>query len=501
MADAGFGTSPTVLPNMFGSPGRALEDYGNTLERQNQWNYQRDYRKQKDLEADQWRKLQLIQELTDLSKHKTGSDVADALGNHLMSGIFQKYTQGAATMSPVELQAGIQKEMGGILGGMDAAKNDLAEADKQLAVIKQTLPELNHAQLYEDIRKDIITRRLKPDVSDFRNPMEVPPTTFDLNNPETLANYVAGDKALKEYFANPKGVDETTVFMGSPYSHTEYKGKVNPWRKANFGQLSQGFLPKGAAEPSLGFRSTAIPLESAKDQPFEVIEDEVFKNSGLSGMEQLQLIKAAKSMPGYEKFNPEEKRLAQRKAFLDYAKANDKTDFYPSRRVNAPASVMNYFNPKSGSDAGVNVNDIYGRIEGKVKEFAGKGFGTRFTALDADEKSVIKSFVGNNDMPDEQIFLKEKPDGRIGIYRTSEDGKTVADDKTIVTTLPKLGTNFKVQSGVKPKNEVVAQGNDAPKTPTSNKMVTMIMPDGKQGIIPESKVAEFLKKYPNAKRK
>jgi hypothetical protein len=159
-----------------------------------------------------------------------------------------------------------------------------------------------------------------------------------------------------------------------------------------------------------------------------------------------------------------------------------------------------FYRPSSGGSGGEsNVNDLYGRIKGKVDTNAGKGFGTRFTALDADEKQVIKNFLGNSSLPDEEIFLKATDDGRVGVYKTSDGGKTIANDRTIITTLPKVGTNLKVQPGVAEKRAVAKQGEPQVKQ-SSSKMVTMVL-NGKEGQIPEGKVAEFLKKYPNAKRK
>lgn len=475
MADPGFGMSPTILPNMFAPPGQSLEGYNRGLEHNRQRQFEIDYRLRKDEELDQWRKLNLIQELTDLSKHKTGSDVADAIGNQMMSGVYQKYTQAAKNMSPIELQARIQKEMSGIIGGMDATKAELLEADKQMAAIKQLYPELNHAQLYDDYRKDIVSRRLNDGVNDFRSPMEIQPSKFDFNNPETLAPYVAGDKGLRDYFSNPQGVDDTFVFKGNNYAHTKYKGKIMPWRKPNYDptSLREGFLPSKAGEPKLMFKSTTIPsdaMPSSKGQPFEVIDEEVFRNSGLTGMGKLQLVSAArKKFPGYDNFNQEEKDLAQRNVFLEYAKNNDKTDFYPVDRNNPSAAMVKVWTGGGGSGSGgadANINNIYGRIMSKVDSDISRGFnGTRFSALANDEQEVIKKAVENAgytlDEGGRNVILHKTSDGRTKIYRAGEDGKLKATKETEIVDLGFIGTNFAKQPGVKEKREIVAEGNSS----------------------------------------
>lgn len=510
MADPGFSTSPTVLPNMFGSPGQSLDNYNRGLQHKNERQFEIDYRLRKDEELDQWRKLNLIQELTDLSKHKTGSDVADAIGHQLMSGVYQKYTQAAKDMSPIELQAKIQKEMGGIIGGMDAAKAELLEADKQMASMKTLYPELNHAQLYDDYRKDIVKRRLNDGVSDFRSPMEVQPSKFDFNNPETLAPYVAGDKALRDYFSNPQGVDDTFVFKGNNYAHTKYKGKITPWRKPNYdaATLKEGFLPSKAGEPKLLFKSSTIPsdaMPSSKGQPFEVIDEDVYRNSGLSGMNKLQLVSATKKkFPNYDNFNQEEKNLAQRNVFLEYAKNNDKTDFYPVDRNNPSAAMIKVWTGGSGGGAaGATTVDYYTPIAkwaGAVKE----GHGAALSNLPSGSQSIVlkqaRDLTGNNDLGQADIYIK-KEGGQIII----KDAKTQA----IIAPLDFGGVNIPANTplGQKSKQNIAQQSQsqkpqslDNTAAPPTSKMVTIEV-NGKTGQIPEGKLAEFLKKYPNAKRK
>src|SRR6478609_4749848 len=114
-----------------------LYQIANTLERRNERQYEINYRHQKDLEAEQYKKAGIIQDLTDLSKHQTGSDVANAVGNKLMSDVYQKYTANADKMSPLELQGNIQRDMSGIVTGMDTMKNELGNADKTMLMLKQ----------------------------------------------------------------------------------------------------------------------------------------------------------------------------------------------------------------------------------------------------------------------------------------------------------------------------------------------------------------------------
>jgi len=224
----GFSSSPFVLPNMYPSPGEALQSQIASKERDKE----RAYRDQRDAEQDQWKKLGLIQDLTDLSKYQTGSDVANAVGDKLASSVLQKYTGMASKMSPADLMGSIQKEMSGITSGMQAMKDELAVSDETLKSYKQMYPELDISALSKMIRADVVDRRMKGDA--FLNPLEIQPSQLNINDPEILSRFVADDKGLVRAIVNPKGTEPQSVLMGRQGDYTKFEGKLPYWKRPNY---------------------------------------------------------------------------------------------------------------------------------------------------------------------------------------------------------------------------------------------------------------------------
>lgn len=112
-------------------------------------------------------------------------------------------------------------------------------------------------------------------------------------------------------------------------------------------------------------------------------------------------------------------------------------------------------NVNNGSDT-QKVNDIYGRIDKEVQRL--KDYGedkTPGNILDADAQSVILDFVnkgrGEGDkLLIEDIRITKSPKGELLVFDTEGNLKT---------TLPKVGTNLKVQPSVKEKREVIKEGD------------------------------------------
>lgn len=330
MANGYYGDRAVKLPNMYQAPGQALAGRLDDISRQNERMYEIQYKEDKDREAENWRKLNLIQDLTDISKYQTGSDVADAIGGRKMGEIFQKYTESAGSMSPAELQANIQKDMGGLINGMNAAKQELTQADEQLKVLKQKYPSIDVSRLGSDYRSEILGRRIEN--NDFKNPLLVGQSEFDVLNPDFLSKYTTGNKNLSNAIINPQGVDMMKVFRGSPSQYTEYTAKVPFWKKENFdrSKVVNGFY--NAGEPKLDIKAKAIPgVQSVNGQPFMAIDEDVYKRFSEDESLNLELTAATRQkFKDYDSFSPEEKSLAKRNVLYDKVKELDQSNYYPS---------------------------------------------------------------------------------------------------------------------------------------------------------------------------
>ena len=152
------------------TPNQSLFKIADTITENKRYKEQKAYRQEKDAEADNWRKVNMVQDLTDLSKHQTSSDVANAVANQKGQEVLQKYTALANKLSYADLQGGISKEMSGIIGGINALKTELDQFEASTKILKQQNPSLDVNSLSQAQREDVLKRRLGEDGS-FVNPM------------------------------------------------------------------------------------------------------------------------------------------------------------------------------------------------------------------------------------------------------------------------------------------------------------------------------------------
>jgi hypothetical protein len=382
MANGSEGSYAINLPNQF-------EPFGNILQRsiaakseQNQMMYSNMLREQQKQEQDEWKKLNLIQDLTDISKHQTGSDVANAIGNSQMSRIFQKYTQNAATLSPAQLQYELNKEVSGVVNSMQGVKSELELADEQLKALKQNFPDLNIGQLATDYRKDVLGRRLKND-TEFINPLEVKTSELNLGDPEFLSRYSTGNKNIISSIVDPKGAEAETVLMGKQGDYTKFEGKLPFWKQPSYDRNKfnpEGFYT-GREIPSFKIKSSVIPAESlpaSGGKPFEVVDKDVYERFAQDGKANIELVASTrKTYPDYDKFNPTEKEYAKRNVLLNQLKSYDQSQLHPTQNVRPTISnTRNYIN--------------LGATNAKMD-------GNEFDRID---KSKIKSDDGSVKLPD-----------------------------------------------------------------------------------------------------
>lgn len=135
---------------------------------------------------------------------------------------------------------------------------------------------------------------------------------------------------------------------------------------------------------------------------------------------------------------------------------------------------------KSGSGGDdVDVYDIYSGIDNATKDpqatinVGGKRIGTRVNALGTDGQFVVLDFArkltGNNALGNDDIYIDKTPEGIIEVYKapsqkanplTGAIPEWKKDKSMLIGTLPRIGTNIKVQPGAKEKRAVIGQGNN-----------------------------------------
>jgi len=380
-----------------------------------------DYRHQKDKESDDWKKLGLIQELTNTDKYQTGEATADAIGNQKAAEVLQKYTAAAGSMSPMELQAKISQDMQKTALGMGGLKDELTQSDKNINALKQLYPSINTSRLRAEHRKEILSRRLKDD-TDFQNPLDINPSAFKLDDPDFLSYFTEGSKGLTDAIKNPKYSEKVKLAMGSPSSYTTLEGNLPYYRKLNYDPKSEvvGGFYKGKKQPSMDLMSSKAKF---RDKEIEVLDDQPF--SILEESHPLEIRSAARQKyPDYDMMSSAEKEVIKREVALDVIKSIDKSGFDFGTATKPPHySTNNYIGGGFGG-----AGEARGNLIDKIDlSYYGSPQNGRIDDADvkiipADLQAVLKS--SGIDISDSETFQVEIENGKI-IAITPSGGKRI----------------------------------------------------------------------------
>ena len=244
MANGNLGSYAVSLPNVFQAPGQALQSATEQVQRQGE-NLAQMQMRQKEMaerkaerdEAQLYRKMQTIQQMSDLSQYQTANDVANAIGNRTANEIKAKYINLAkeGKVGLADIMEGVNKEIATTTEGMNALKMEGENFENGLKTLKTQFPELDATALLTDYRKDVINRRLK-DGTSFINPIEVQQSDLvtNLSNPEYLSKYIRGGKNLTEAITAPKGMEKSSIFVGTPRENTQFEATIPFWTKPSF---------------------------------------------------------------------------------------------------------------------------------------------------------------------------------------------------------------------------------------------------------------------------
>lgn len=464
MANGNLGSYAVTLPNMFQAPGQALQSATQQLERQTEAMADRAMREQEMAqrkaerdEAQMYRKMQTIQELSDLSKYQTANDVANAIGNKSANEIKNKYIQLAreGKVGLADIMEGVNKEIAATTEGMNALKIEHESFDKAAQELKKQFPNIDTTSLYKDYRQDVINRRLKNGIS-FTNPIEVQESSLvtNLANPDYLSRYIRGGKSLTEAITAPKGLEKSSVFTGSPMENVKFEAQIPFWMKPSFtpDQAPGGFLPKGTV-PKLQIKSTILPPEaipSSSKQPFQIVEEEVFNRFTQEPNTNLELIQATREKyPQYDTFKPIEKEYAKRNVLYDKLSTLDQSQFYPTASTRAPITNINI--PKEP----VATINVYPEVE-KLVDTRQSGKAAPLNQLSANTQGIVLDFArkakGDNQLSQNEVAIKRNEKGEISLYEFDiSTGKL----GTMIAPIPKLDVNLEAQPTAAGKAQVV----------------------------------------------
>lgn len=215
-------------------------------------------------------------------------------------------------------------------------------------------------------------------------------------------------------------------------------------------------IQKGENEaPEVRTRTEPSGFKSEDGQDVPMLSEEAYRRFSLTPSNVLAINQRLKSQygNGINLRSEQADKLRRIEAFKDVERNKPK----PRETIlqQDPIIRISTGGSGSGSASGVNVNDIYKRIDDEVTRL--KDYGERRTPgnlLDGDAQSVILDFVNKGRGENDKLLIED-----IRIEKSDKGDLLVFDtDGNLKTTLPKVGTNLKVQPSVKEKRAVIEAG-------------------------------------------
>lgn len=488
--------------------GAILQDYGGVMPTQPQdaqlaaANYyqrdkelavQRDQQKGKDADAEKWKKLKMVDDATDPSKYQSSTQKANSLATQQILALRNEYA-GKTDLPPDQLYLELQQKLSPVAQGYNSYKGNLAGQEELAKEAVKVNPNLDLEKVLTDLQKEVDNEYLitNPDGTINFNQAKIGTQSKALDNilkPENAWKYSKGSKGLMDILK--KGGEKGELFSQAPDgTQINYTTNVPFWGRLvdDKGEPIEadpktGLIPKGK-QPRVALKGTIQDYEEVDDKGRPVKKsmvivpqktmDAILYNDELKyafeGDWQKHKMEAGINVdPGTE---DDLKRVYFSQVLAD----NGLVQPYVSSRTHLPPQPRTTINNRYGSGSDVNINDLYGKIDSQATKDFQSGFGyTRMNALDTDAQNVIIDFANKGKAEDAMIdrgnlFVKKQPNGDLDIYqvaKTDAGGKqTISlDEKYKIGTLPKVGTNLKVQPNTAAKAAVVAQGeNKKPQT-------------------------------------
>lgn len=265
---------------------------------------------------------------------------------------------------------------------------------------------------------------------------------------------------MTEAITAPKGLEKSSVFVGTPTENVRFDATIPFWMKPSFTQEQApgGFLQKGM-QPKLEIKASALPVEaipSSSKVPYMAIDADVYDRFSQEPNTNLELIQATRDkFPGYDKFNPTEKEYAKRNVLYDKLTTLDQSQFYPTASTRAPITNVNIDTKEK-----IVPIDRWSGIENIVAGAGKKNMAAPVSKLPSETQKIIidiaRDVTGVKEYNQGMIALKKNPDGEVSIVDVTT-GQFIAP-------LNKKDVNLAGQPTAEGKKEVLKEGNISPET-------------------------------------
>lgn len=454
-----------TLPNQFDKPGDVWQSAIERRERQQQrQDVIGERQRQQELKLQQEAKdesdknrlynLKQIQEATNPKTYDTPfTKVNRAIGSEL-GNIYNEAIKYIGE-KPEFVSQLIREKMGNVAKWSDLAMNDAKRIEKQQLEFNKTFgnTDLNQVNkiVTDEFENNLFDKDAKGNLAGLKAPHLINPEKdyFEpLNRPDVLSSVVNN---TEPFFKRLQGIPTQSV-GDKQYVSKSGKVKSSAWSglQTPFSQMEED----AQGNPVMTTKFEEFPaIKDANGKPMRLASDDLMEyvtSDPQSKAAALALFNKEKREKG---LNIQDDNIND-KLFRNFIYRN--TDrFIPhgvktAEMEKTPVTNININSPKD-----TQIKDIYAEVTQKIPE---NGKALSLNKLSDVAQSTILDYVrkiGNKDATQADVAIWEDKNGEVGVYsvKVGADGVTRIDEK--IAPLSYFGTNTKVNTTAKQKQEVI----------------------------------------------
>lgn len=450
----------------------AAQYYQRDKEQANQLNYQRE----KENEAEKYRKLKMIDDATDPSKYQSSAQKANSLATQQLLALRNEYA-GKTNLPPEQLYLELQQKLTPVAQGYGSYKQALDEQEALAKKAAEVNPNLDVQKILSDLQTEFDNDYLttNPDGTTSFNQAKIGTKSDALDRilrPENAWKYSKGSKGLMDVLK--KGGEKGELFSQAPdKTQINYTTNVPFWAQVvdEKGQPLQadpdtGLIPQGK-QPRIALKGTVQDYEEVDDKGRKVTKqmvvvpqktmDSILYNDELKYQFEGDWQKH-KREAGIV-VDPAREDDLKRIYFSQVLADNGLVQPYVSSRTHLPPQPRTSIRVSTGSKGDeTQIRDVFDEInkkyEGGTSKF-GADYKIPLNELSATAQGIAIKYANELTKVDPpygqaDIFITKGSDGNFNIMSV-ESGRLIAPmDFTDI--------NIKAQPGVKEKREVIEQG-------------------------------------------
>lgn len=469
----------------FNVPETPYREYGGTQDFVNTvlQNRRFEYQKQKEQEADDWRKYQVVKGEIDPSQIATGQITADQYFDNEAKRVMNEVITdpNIRNMSYVDLYATIQRKWQPVVAASNKVKSGLGLIDASVKAEGTGNPNLSVDDLARDAKLSLINDIIPADANgkrnyDISNYRPERDYVGDILNSEHGWRYLKSGNALIDYIKNFKTTEVYPHKQLGDQSIIPYKGRKTPFVKLNVEPNEIGrFKNSDNPQYDIVVEDDFVTDDNGEKIRLKVLGKDIYEQHILGNKKNREALdflwNTYKERSGLVSKNATEDEKRKRAFAVGIFQLNDPSEITEMTPQHLPRNTTNNYINTGGGTAGIAKGNLIDKIDlayygnpqnGRIDDADAK-------IIPADLQAVLKA--SGIDISEAETFKIEIENGKV-IAITPSGGKRI--DRTAVENAQKK-FNTEAQKQPQPDFETVIPtvvqpggGQPRPKNKTFN---------------------------------